>query len=251
MIFTVDIGNSYVKIGCWRNNSLLEVSQLKALNFSMAFKRWINTLSIQSSHIPIVWMNVGKEFPLEELPIWQEVPFSVSFFRLSPETELPIKNCYATPNTLGIDRIIAVVGAKTITKSNALLVIDAGTALTYDYATARGEYKGGGIAPGLYMRFQALHQLTAKLPLVRREEEFPLIGNTTALSIRSGVINGIISEIEGIISKYKQMISPEISFFLTGGDAPFLEKYIKNVNFVDLNLIHKGMYATYIHNNSS
>lgn len=252
MIFTVDIGNSFVKLGYWREAILIQTTHLQAVEFSIGFMDWIKTLFLKPlSHIHVIWMSVGNDISLETLPLWKKMSSTVSFTRLHSTLDLPLTNLYATPTTLGIDRVIAIVGARTLIQDKPVLVIDAGTAITYDYASSNGAYLGGGIAPGINMRFISLHQLTAKLPLVDFGEEFPLVGNTTALSIRSGVINGVISEIEGIIFRYKNEMHPETMVFLTGGDAKFLEKHVKSFNFVELNLIHKGMFATYIHKNSS
>ncbi|MCB0841544.1 MAG: type III pantothenate kinase, partial [Bacteroidetes bacterium] len=122
------------------------------------------------------------------------------------------------------------------------LVIDAGTAITYDFATANGEYKGGGIAPGMAMRFRALHEFTARLPLVSSQSDVLLIGDSTTASIQSGVQWGIIAEVEGMISYYKSQISPDLQVFLTGGDSGFFENHLKNINFADSNLILKGIH---------
>ncbi len=249
MIFTIDIGNSRLKVGQWLDNELIytDAFPMEAINHHL--EQYFRSFSFSHTPAFIIWANVGVPFSLDTLPFWSQLKIEVVFIPLDVHSSLPIKNLYASPRTLGVDRILAVIGARRISPAKAVLVIDAGTALTFDYATEKGEYLGGGISPGLFMRFQALHSLTAKLPLVEPTEDFPLIGNTTTLSIRSGVSNGIIAEIEGIIDRYKNEETADMDVFFTGGDAPFLQKHIKSFNFVDQHLLLRGMYATFLHNN--
>lgn len=155
---------------------------------------------------------------------------------LNSSTPLPLTNKYKTPDTLGYDRIAAVVGAYTIFPERNVLVIDTGTAITYDVVTAKGEFLGGNIAPGMEMRFKALNKYTNKLPFLEApEDELNLIGESTSEAIQSGVINGICFEIEGFISSVMKEY-PNLQVVLTGGDAKYFEKKVKSSIFVNLNL---------------
>lgn len=155
---------------------------------------------------------------------------------LNSSTPLPVINKYQTPETLGYDRIAAVVGAYTIFPGMNVLVVDAGSAITYDVVTAEGAYVGGNIAPGLEMRFKALNKFTNKLPFLEAQQDMVnLIGASTNEAIQSGVINGILFEIEGFIASIMQEY-PKLQVVLTGGDAKFFEKKLKNSIFVNLNL---------------
>ncbi|MCL4138195.1 UNVERIFIED_CONTAM: hypothetical protein GTU68_027016 [Idotea baltica] len=135
-----------------------------------------------------------------------------------------------------------MIGAKSICKDVPILVIDAGTAITYDFANATGEYIGGGIAPGMAMRFRALHEFTARLPMISPDENVALIGDSTETCIQSGVQWGTIAEIERIIDYYKNQVSEDLQVFLTGGDTSYFENHLKNINFADSNLILKGIH---------
>lgn len=163
-----------------------------------------------------------------------------NFIFLSHETALPITNTYKTPQTLGKDRLAAVIGAYTLAPEKASLIIDAGTAITYDFINANGIYEGGNIAPGLSMRLNALHDYTQKLPLIEAAGETLTLGKNTEEAIRSGVVNGMIYEIEGYISiLQKQHL--DLNIFFTGGDTFFFEHKLKNTIFANQNLVLIGL----------
>lgn len=158
----------------------------------------------------------------------------------SQQTPVPVINRYATPATLGKDRLAAVIGSKLLFPGTDNLVIDAGTAITFDLITAAGEYLGGGISPGIEMRYNALHTFTSRLPLLTPTREAALIGTDTATSIHTGVINGTIAEIEGIIQRYQQLY-PDLKIILTGGDHNYFDKRLKIKTFAAPNLVLEGL----------
>ncbi len=144
------------------------------------------------------------------------LPFDI--LRMTGNTPTPVKVRYKTPKTLGTDRLAAIVAAQDMKPRSNILVIDCGTCVTYDILDAEGNYWGGNISPGLNMRLQAMHNLTAKLPLVTADGDLPDVGYDTQTAIRSGAILGLRHEIEGFISHFKQKFTT-LSVFLTGGDA--------------------------------
>ncbi|MDX2284090.1 MAG: type III pantothenate kinase [Bacteroidia bacterium] len=188
------------------------------------------------------WISVSAELDLAALPLWGIWKGPLRLHRLTAQSPMPLHNRYRTPATLGADRIVAVAGARMQAPGSPLLVIDAGTAITYDAATAAGEYLGGAIAPGIRMRFRALHEFTARLPLAEPEPEPALVGSSTLESLQSGVLWGIVSEAEGMIARYRDRLGGDLQVFLTGGDTPHFEKHLKSVNFADANLTLKGIY---------
>ncbi len=153
------------------------------------------------------------------------------FLEAGPATALPFRNLYRSPETLGYDRVANVAGALELYPGEDVLVIDTGTAVTYDYLTAAGVYLGGNISPGLAMRFRALATFTARLPRVEAEGETPLLGTTTEEAIRSGVVQGLTDEIDAAIDRFRTR-TPSLRVVLTGGDAFFFEKKLKNSIFV-------------------
>ena len=153
---------------------------------------------------------------------------------------LPIIVDYKTPETLGKDRLAAVIGAQTISPCRDLLVIDAGTAITYELLTIEGTYLGGNISPGLTLRFKSLHLFTEKLPLVKQEIEVPPLGKSTEEAILSGVVLGIVKEMEGYINEFR-LKYPNLLVFLTGGDAAYFESRLKSRIFANKNLVLTGL----------
>ncbi len=159
---------------------------------------------------------------------------------LSADTPLPVRNLYGTPGTLGNDRIAAAVAANALFPGRNVLSIDAGTCITYDFTNGSGEYMGGGISPGLTIRFKALNTFTSRLPLVSVAGDAGLIGRSTEGSIRSGVVNGTLAEIDGIIDRYRESF-PDLAVILTGGDANYFDKRLKNDIFAVPNLVLMGL----------
>ena len=158
---------------------------------------------------------------------------------LSHTTPTPINNQYKSPQTLGMDRLAAAVGAYSAARGE-VLIIDMGTAITYDFVDTDGNYVGGNIAPGVQMRLRALHDYTARLPLVDAEGERPPLGEDTETAIRCGVIDGIKYEIEGYLHHFF-LKYPNLSVFFTGGDELYFANVRKKRIFADKMLVLKGL----------
>jgi type III pantothenate kinase len=164
----------------------------------------------------------------------------ITFLELNSRTPLPIVNGYGTPETLGLDRLAAAVGARVQFPDKDLLVIDAGTAVTFDLIEQSGIFLGGNISPGMRSRFRALNEFTRNLPLVEEADHWPLIGQTTEEAIRAGVLNGMVLEMDGMIDLLKKKY-PEIQTVLTGGDAGFFERRLKNHIFAKFEITLIGL----------
>lgn len=229
----VDVGNSSAKVAlfdgdilieqlCVSHEALPETIKGKSLNMGVH-------QTIISSVIPI---DKAVEDALNELPH--------PCLHMSAQLKMPFSIAYQTPETLGPDRLAAVVEAYAQNPGRNLLVIDAGTAITYDIVTADGTYLGGQISPGISMRLKALNHFTCKLPLVSKEGDRVAIGNTTETAIREGVLQGVDKEIEGYINEYT-LKYPDLLVFLTGGDTILLDNRIKNRTFADNLLVTKGL----------
>lgn len=162
------------------------------------------------------------------------------FLFLDEHVPLPIEVRYETPETLGRDRLAAVVGADYLQPNRNLLIIDAGTAITYEVVEAGGIYRGGNISPGMTTRFKALNFFTKKLPLVTEQEDIPEIGVSTNTAIQAGVVNGIVYEMEGYIETWRKKY-PDLLVFLTGGHSFYFERRLKNSIFADINLVLTGL----------
>ncbi len=216
MKLAIDIGNTFVKIGFFENNLLVKVAE--RLTLPAAIELLKNTTAET-----VVLCDVANKAEA----ITTILPENTVIQKLTYQTPVPIQNKYETPQTLGMDRLAAVLGAYHLFPNKNCLVIDAGSCITYDFLTATGTYLGGAIALGLQLRFRALHEYTAKLPLLQATDQ-PLtpIGTNTQTAIQSGVIFGLTEEIRGIIRYYEQNFG-EVQVIFCGGDAQFLAAKIQ------------------------
>lgn len=162
------------------------------------------------------------------------------FVNFSGQTATPLKMRYTTPATLGPDRIAAALAGWQLSGGGNVLVIMAGSCITYNIVDAEGAFVGGAISPGLHMRLKAMHTFTGKLPLVNLEGEHPLTGTSTGTSLRSGAVNGAIAEIRGMISMYEKEF-PALKTMISGGDGPFLAEALKNGIFARPELVAEGL----------
>ena len=166
---------------------------------------------------------------------------------LDKETPLPIVNAYGSPETLGMDRLALAVAAQHYFPGKNTLVISMGTAITYNYITDRKFFRGGAISPGMDMRFKALNAFTDQLPLVDERGNAPALGYDTESSLRSGVIHGIVGELDHFIDLFRSY-QENFAVVLTGGNAPFFENKLKNQIFADSHFLLKGLNIILRHN---
>ncbi|MDR1646337.1 MAG: type III pantothenate kinase [Tannerellaceae bacterium] len=166
------------------------------------------------------------------------------FLFFDEKVRLPIDVRYQTPHTLGKDRLAATVGAAWLQPRKDILIIDAGTAITYELLESSGIYHGGNISPGMTTRFKALHQFTGQLPLVHEDEDdnkdIPLVGYSTLTALQAGVVRGIIYEMDGYINDLRRKY-PGLLVFLTGGHSFYFARRLKNTIFADINLVLTGL----------
>ncbi|MDX5349030.1 MAG: type III pantothenate kinase [Hymenobacteraceae bacterium] len=232
----VDIGNTLLKYGVFENKQLLQLGVLEQPE---------GLAAVLHAFKPVHAIVASVARPAADL--WPYLPVPGKKLELNWQTPLPIQNLYKTPQTLGADRLAGVIGAKQLFPQRPCLVIDAGTCITYDFITAAGDYLGGSISPGLQMKFKAVHTFTGRLPLVQQTEEVPLTGQNTQEAIQSGVVNGTVAELNGIIDYYKQQ-APALVTILCGGDAVFFETKLKGSIFVIPELVLIGLNSILDHN---
>ena len=165
-----------------------------------------------------------------------------SFVKLNSATKLPFTTPIAKPETIGADRLALAAFAVHFYNGQNTLIVSLGSCITYNFINKYNSFNGGSISPGMEMRFKALNYYTAKLPLVKADWNFPLIGYDTRTNILSGVLSGMIAEIDGIINEYKEKFL-NFNVLLTGGDTVNFVQHLKNKIFADPYLILKGLYA--------
>jgi type III pantothenate kinase len=162
------------------------------------------------------------------------------FIPFTYNTPTPLKLSYATPESLGPDRIAAALAGWQLSGGGNVLVVVAGTCITYNVVEANGTFVGGAISPGLKMRLQAMHHFTGKLPMVSMKGDFPLTANTTESSLRSGALNGAVRELSGMIASYGAFYS-QLKTVISGGDGGFLAEALKNGIFARPELVAEGL----------
>jgi type III pantothenate kinase len=228
----IDIGNNSAKYYLFNGNQIVLHSRRENGSFGI-LKEWDKDFGIESVIVSsVIGIDDSARSEIESIGC------PVTWFSSGTRTPLTIK--YRTPGTLGSDRLAAAVGAWDKAPGRNLLIIDSGSAITFDFVDRNGNYHGGNIAPGIRMRLKALHDYTACLPAVEKEGELPAIGYDTETAIRSGVIRGVCHEIEGYISELKEKYG-DVFVFLTGGDEKTLINHIKSRIFADKYLVAKGL----------
>jgi type III pantothenate kinase len=239
MQLSIDFGNTFSKIGLFERGQMTEFRICRSLDEIRALMEELSpeitmVSSVATSHAEILARLEG--FHVQVLTHTLKFPFQIG---------------YHTPHTLGTDRIAGVAAAFARFPGEHVLVIDLGTCITYDFLQADGEYPGGGISPGLRMRFKALHAFTAGLPLVDLPglEPVDLIGKSTHDAILSGIIHGMTAEISGIIKNYKEKFG-DLRVLFCGGDAKFFETMIKEPIFVAPELVLEGLNRILTYNNA-
>lgn len=241
----IDIGNTRTKISLFDHGKMIVNYPVDLFTANDFYILKSNYPTIENAIISSV-----KERPNELVNALEHELKNVIF--LDHNTLIPIENCYKTPETLGKDRLAAAVGANKIYPNQNLLVIDAGTAITYDFVNEKNQYIGGFITPGLSMRFKALNHFTEKLPLLIAEPPRDYQGDNTETSIRGGIQYGLQGEIE-FIYKHLKPEKKELIIILTGGDTNYFEKILKNYKFVPLEITLLGLNTilefNYINNN--
>lgn len=232
MNLCIDQGNSSTKIGVFNGNKLIYTEQISQPD-DARIKEILGAYQIRYSILSSV---ICPSEALNDMLMNS----CEQYVLLSHTLSLPVKISYKTPETLGRDRLAAVVGAVSLKPATDLLVIDAGTAITYDFVDATGNYLGGNIAPGIHLRARALHEFTKQLPLVEVKKDVDFIGSDTSGAIQAGILYGVVLEIDGYIERL-MLKYPKLSVFLTGGSRFYFENKLKNRIFANENLVLIGL----------
>ena len=232
MHLIIDIGNTSAKVAVFSQGEMKDM--IRCSNQSLKeLDAFCQTYPIRKG----IWASVIS-LSEEVKHQLQQLPFPMMEFTY--QTPIPIRNLYRTPQTLGVDRLAAVIAAYTTKPHHPALIIDAGTCITYDFIDEHGQYLGGNISPGMEMRLKALHEFTSKLPKIEASGETPDYGYSTETAIRSGVIRGIEHEISGYIQHLKKNY-PSLLVFLTGGNDFSFDTNLKSGIFADGFLVLKGL----------
>ncbi len=234
MNLAIDIGNSLTKVALFDGEQIVETVRIDRVSVE-----FLEELMERTPVRPTKAVLASVADVPEGVEQWLEEQME-QYLRVTYRTRIPLKNLYATPKTLGVDRLAAAVAASTIYPGSNILVVDLGTAITIDIVNAAGEFLGGNITLGAAGRFRALHQFTAKLPLLDKPEEVASFGNDTTTAIQSGVVTGIVYELESYIATAMARYS-DLKIIFTGGDANYFAKRLKNAIFATGDLVVFGL----------
>uniref|UniRef100_UPI0040492E50 type III pantothenate kinase n=1 Tax=Flavobacterium sp. TaxID=239 RepID=UPI0040492E50 len=237
MILVIDVGNSFVKCAVFETDMLIE-RQVCEHNEAIIFFNFFLKKYPQITNGIV--SSVGKL----ENDVLYYLKENINLLEISNETIFPFINNYQTPKTLGIDRMVLVAGAVLSYPNSNRLIIDAGTCITYDFVDSKNIYYGGSISPGISLRYKSLNTYTQNLPLLHKKEVDSLTGSSTTNAIHTGVINGVVFEIDGFIAQYLNQ-NKDLTIILTGGDADFLAKSLKNTIFANSNFLLESLNQLY------
>lgn len=233
---TIDQGNSSAKIAVWEDDRLIEEEISRELTRQQLAKIAARFQTAKALCCSVT----GNGKRMAQWLASQGVDAS----EVTCDMPLPLTIGYSTPTTLGEDRIAAAVGAWSLFPGEPMLVVDMGTAITYDVITAEGRFEGGNIAPGIGMRLRSLHSFTARLPEINGYGETPEFGHNTATAMRSGAVRGVVAEIE----YYLSLLPAGTRVVLTGGWANHVSEFLRFPVTIDRNLVTKGLISILLYN---
>ena len=228
-----DFGNTRLKAALFEDDLFVEEIILPDVN-EHTIKELLNKYLPQKTILSsVIKHNEAIEKILTEHTV---------FHKLSHLTKLKFTTPVGKPETIGADRLALVAAAAHFFPNKNNLVIALGSCITYNFISQAHEFLGGAISPGMEMRFKSMNDYTTLLPLVKKDWNFPVIGYDTKTNLQSGVIAGISYEIAGFIEFYEKNYG-NFNVVLTGGDAGYFARQLKNKIFADLNFLFKGLYA--------
>lgn len=242
MKLVLDAGNTFVKVALFKGTDLESLKTLRSDNIPLLLE-YLHSISGWESAIMSAVIDIPDE-------VREILANRGRFVELTHETPIPVAIDYKTPSTLGRDRIAGVVAASVIYPGHDVLVIDAGTCITYDILSRDMVYLGGSISPGVSMRFKALHTFTGHLPLLDGRHDCCFTGKSTAESILSGVMNGVVFEMQGFINGYLPRY-PGLKVVMSGGDLSYFDNRLKISIFASHNLVLQGLNQILDYNASS
>ncbi|MFH1159430.1 MAG: type III pantothenate kinase [bacterium] len=233
MYLVLDLGNTNQKIGLFDGDRLIRLEQHDRLKMGILKDVLEEFPEIRSGIVSSVvpFPGIYKNYLRKRLDY---------FLELTGKTPVPLVNLYKNPARLGKDRLACAVAGSRLFEGFPVLVVNAGTCITYDLVNAQNEYLGGAISPGLAMRLKVMHTFTSKLPLVTLTDPETMTGDTTRSSMLSGAVNGTAAEVKGMILKYRKLY-PGLQVILSGGDMEFLEKLLKIRIFAFPNIVLIGL----------
>ncbi|MCL2511645.1 MAG: type III pantothenate kinase [Bacteroidales bacterium] len=232
--FVIDAGNSLVKIAAYRGDEWIFFDQKEHLSDDF-LTQCTASCSVRGK-AKAIFISTRKH----EVQVIEQLSRFFDLLPLTHRTPVPVCNLYETPDTLGLDRLASIVGASALFEKSNVLVIDAGSCITYDFIDARKNYHGGGIMPGLQMKLQSLHTFTGNLPLVSLNTAEKLCGRNTEEAILAGTVNVTLLGLDSLIAYFKEQFS-DLKTVICGGNTKTVQSSLKNDTFAEPKLVLYGL----------
>lgn len=243
-IIVVDVGNTSALFGHFRKNRLIASFRIASEDISYQSIRQISRRFKMECVSAIV---IASVVPRVSKLLLRYIPQALGkkTYLVGKDLKIPIQNKYANPSQVGIDRLMNAVAVHRVYQKDAI-VIDFGTAITFDIVTATGQYLGGVIAPGIEITLEALYQKTALLPKIHLAHPRSIIGRNTIESIRVGCSYGIGGLCDRLVREISRFCHFKPLIIATGGYAPFMKRYCRQIDKIDSTLTLRGIYLTYL-----
>lgn len=232
-VLCLDFGNTLLKAALVKDGVVEE-----HFNFKEATASYVLPIIHQTNPDICVLSSVIHHDTSLEQAIAEACPFHL----LTHISKLNFTTDVEQPQTIGADRIALMAGAVALFPKHPVLVISMGTCITYSFINKNHQFTGGAISPGVEMRFKAMHEYTSRLPLTSFETDVALPAKDTHSNLQAGVFYGVLGELTGFISDFKQE-NNDVHIILTGGSAPFFAERLKLKIFADRDLLFNGLYA--------
>jgi len=250
MLLAIDIGNTSISFGVFEGDKLKKTFRLSSHRKFSVYQKLLKSAINRNKILPkdidgIIICSVVPGL----IPIMEKAARKIFFlkpFIVGKNIKAPIKNNYRNPKQVGHDRLVDAVAAREI-YGLPIVVVDSGTAITFDFVSEKGEYEGGIIVPGVDISLKALYERTALLPDVKLKDDkgLKLIGKDTANSIKSGILHGFGSLTDGVINRLKSEYGKDLIVVGTGGYIDLIKKYSNSIDIIDECLTLKGLNIMY------
>lgn len=245
MLLAVDIGNTTIAAGLFKEKKLFKKfwlpSKASSSSIYREFKKSFNNFNIKPELVKMAILSSVVPYATKTVKEILSRRFNIRTILLGRDIIVPIKNLYKKPEQVGQDRLVNAYACLKLYGAPAIIV-DFGTATTFDFLDKKGAYCGGLITPGVELSLEALAQKTALLPEIELKKPRRLVGRDTVESMRSGVLYGLASMCDGIIEKIRKQCSPRARVLATGGLATFFAPYCRHIDCIDKDLTLKGLY---------
>ena len=244
-LLAIDVGNTNITVGLFKGKTLSGKAKIPACSYSSYIRRMkslIRGSALEISDVKEAVVSSVVPLALARLIVeLRRMSPAISIIILGKDKKVPIKNMYKVPGEVGQDRLVNAYAAKMLYGSPAV-VIDLGTAITFDVISRKGDYLGGLILPGIELSLCSLYKATALLPKVELKDSPSIIGKDTVNSMRGGILFGFGAMSDGLVSQYRKLLGKNTRVIATGGNAGLIKKYAKSIRIVDEDLTLKGLY---------